>query len=170
MAVTPDLLTTYRAPRRVLRRQLGMGVREDRALAYLMIACGLIFLAQWPRLLRAAAASPEVPLEALMGAALLGWGIIAPLFFYLLAGLCHLIARALGGRGSWYSARLALFWTLLAVAPLWLLYGLVDGLAPSGPVTALAGAGLLAVFLALFAAALVEAEREKGVEFDEGVT
>ncbi len=159
MGVTADILATYRAPRRVVRRQLDQGQREERALVYLMLACGLIFIAQWPRLAREAALTPGVPFDALVGAALLGWLFVMPLVFYTLAGLSHLVARAFGGQGSWFGARLALFWALLCTAPVWLVQGLVAGVAGAGPLLALAGVAVVAAFCILWAAALREAER-----------
>ena len=64
--------------------------------------------------------------------------------FYLLAALGHLAARLFGGRGSFFGARIALFWALLAVTPLMLLQGLVAAFI--GP-----GAGLTAIGLLVFA-------------------
>ena len=55
MAVTTDIMRTWRGPRTVMRDLLNHGQREDRALAYLMAACIMIFIAQWPRLSRIAA-------------------------------------------------------------------------------------------------------------------
>lgn len=170
MAITPQIFETYRAPQRVLRRLLDQGTREDRALVLLMLACGIIFVAQWPRLARMANGDANVPLEAMLGAALLGWGFIAPLFFYLLAGIAHVLARLVGGRGSWYSARLSLFWTMLATAPLWLIHGLVAGFAPDGLLISVVGGVVLIAFVWIWGATMLEAERKIGVEFDEGVT
>ncbi|WP_095589599.1 YIP1 family protein [Actibacterium ureilyticum] len=146
MAVTTDIFRSWRAPRDVLRRRLQGGVREDRALAILMAACALVFVAQLPRLARLAHLSDEIPLQALLSGALLGWVFLAPLFFYALAAVSHLIARALGGRGSWFGARLALFWALLAASPVWLFQGLVAGFIGPGVVLS-AVSGLLAVLL-----------------------
>jgi hypothetical protein len=134
-------------------------VGEGRALAYLMSASALIFVAQWPRLSREAYLQPEVPLEARLGAALLGWLFMAPLFFYALAALSHLAARVMGGRGSWLAARLALFWTLLAVAPGFLFHGLVAGFIGPGPALTVTGALLLGGFVLHWIFALAEAER-----------
>lgn len=170
MAITPQILETYRAPRRVIRRQLSAGHREDRALAILMLACAIIFISQWPRLAREAADYPSVPLSARIGGALLGWGFIAPLFFYALAALARLVARPFGGHGDWFSARLALFWTLLATAPLWLLHGIVGVLAGPGQALNLMGAIVLAAFAMLWGATIREAESKNAVEFDERVT
>ena len=158
MGLAADILATYRSPRAVMRRQLAMGVREDRALMYLIFACGLIFVSRWPALRRQAFLDDTVPFEALMGGALLGWIFIAPLVLYALAALGRLGARALGGKGSWYSARLALFWALLAAAPLWLLNGLVAGFLGSGPQLTVTGILALAVFLLFWGVNLHQSE------------
>ena len=158
MAVTSDIAATYRGPGRVVRRLLEMGQREDRALAFLMAGCVLVFVAQMPRLAREAHETGQ-ELNMLMGASLLAWVIFAPILFYVIAALSHLLARLVGGRGDWYGARLALFWALLAAAPVLLLHGLVAGLI--GPGTALDTVGGLAlgVFLWFWLAGLRQAER-----------
>jgi hypothetical protein len=146
MAVTLDILRAWRAPRTLIREKLGQGVREDRALAVLMGACLLFFVAQWPRLSREAFLHPEVPLDARMGGALMGWVFIAPLLFYAVGAGSHLVARVLGGKGTWFSARLALFWALLAVSPLVLLNGLVAGFIGEGPGATVVGVLVLLGF------------------------
>lgn len=147
MSVSRDIVASYRDPAPVLRRRTAGGPREDRALAILMAACLLIFVSQWPRLAREAYFDPGIPFEARLGAALLAWLFIVPLVLYLLGALSHRALRLLGARGSWYDARLALFWALLAAAPLWLLNGLVAGfIGPSLQLT-LVGAVALAAFL-----------------------
>lgn len=87
MALTTDILASYRRPRTVLRRLQG-DRREARILVYLMLGCGLIFIAQWPRLAREAHLDEEVPLDALLAGALFAWVFIAPLVFYALGGSC----------------------------------------------------------------------------------
>lgn len=159
MSVTNDIVLTYRAPRRVMRRKLAGGSREDRVLATLMGACVLIFVAQWPVLSRQAFLDPTVPLEARLGAALLAWLFFVPLAAYLIAAATHVLARLLGGRGTWFGARLALFWALLAASPLWLLNGLVAGLVGPGPALTLVGAVAFGVFLVFWGVGLWEAER-----------
>lgn len=158
MPVTTDISATYRGPRRVMQRLLEMGQREDRALAFLMTACGIVFVAQLPRLAREAHLTGQ-ELNMLLGGTLLAWVVIAPLIFYLLAGLSHVIARLLGGQGDWYGARLALFWSLLSSTPLMLLHGLVAGFVGPGP--ALQGVGVLwlGVFLWFWISSLLQAER-----------
>lgn len=158
MPVTTDILRSYRAPGGVIRRHLAAGQREDRAVAFLMGACAVIFVAQWPRLQREAVLNPDAPpLDAQLGGALMGWLFIAPVLAYGLAALSHMVARVLGGqRGSWYGARLALFWTMLATSPLFLLQGLVAGFLGAGPAMTVTGSLLSLAFLLIWAAALRE--------------
>ena len=70
-----------------------------------------------------------------------------------------MVARALGGRGSWYGARMALFWSLLASSPLVLLNGLVAGFVGAGPGLTLVGLAWVGVFLWFWFAGLRVAER-----------
>ena len=170
MSVTRDIVRTYRAPRQVMRRHLAGPKNEGRVLVYLMLGCLLIFVAQWPRLSREAYLDPSIPLEARIGGALLGWIFIAPLFFYFLAWVSHGVARLLGGQGSGYGARLALFWALLAVSPLWLLYGLASGFLGGGPQLALLGLPALLLFVAFWGIGLREAELPYSVEGRGGTT
>ncbi len=131
MAITRNIAATYRGPGRVMRRLLEMGAREDRALAYLMGACALVFVAQLPRLSREAHLTGQ-DLNMLMGATLMAWIFIAPLALYAIALLARGIGRILGGNGTAYGARLALFWALLASSPLILLHGLTAGFVGPG--------------------------------------
>jgi hypothetical protein len=158
MPVTTDIVRSYSAPGGVMRRHLAAGLREDRAMAFLMGACAIIFIAQWPRLQREATLNPDAPpLDAQLGGALLGWIFIAPLLAYGLAALSHMIVRLLGGsRGSWYSARLALFWTMMATSPLFLLQGLVAGFIGPGPAMTVSGLALLLAFFVIWGACLRE--------------
>lgn len=160
MAITTEILRTYRAPREVMRNLLADGPREDRAIAYLMGACFVIFVAQWPRLQREALANPEgPPLDALLAAALFGWLFLAPLIFYGLAALSHVVARLLGGQGTWWRSRMALFWTLLAISPLMLLNGLVAGFVGEGLELQITGGVTLLAFAAIWGISLSEAEK-----------
>ena len=160
MSVTANVVQSWRDPRAVMRRLLAGGRREDRALMFLMGACFVIFLAQWPRLARLAHETDEVPLQAMLGGALMGWMFIAPLFLYAMAAglriLMVMILRPIG----WFEARLALFWALLAASPLWLLNGFLHGLVGPGLVTGIIGLGILAAFFWLLAQMLATAALE----------
>ena len=160
MAITQNISATYRGPGRVVRRLLDMGQREDRALAYLMAGCLLVFVAQLPRLAREAHFSGE-DLDMLMGASLLAWIFIAPLLLYTLAALSHLVAKLFRGQGTHYGARLALFWALLASSPLILLNGLVAGFIGPGVQLQVVGMLWLGVFSWFWISGLIAAEREQ---------
>jgi hypothetical protein len=159
MAITTNISATYRGPGRVMRRLLEMGQREDRALAYLMAACGLMFLGQLPSLARQAHIAGE-DLDMMMGGALMAWIVFAPLGLYFVAFLTHLFARfVFRGKGSFYGARLALFWALLAAAPLFLLVGLVAGFLGQGLEWRIVGAIWLLCFLWFWIRGLMIAEQ-----------
>lgn len=161
MSVTGDILRAYRAPRATFRARLGPAPREDRALVILIVACLIVFVAQWPRLQRQAIETGG-DFQMLVGGALFGWLFIMPLFAYLVGTLSHLVGRAAGGAGSYYAARLALFWALLVASPLWLLSGLVAGLVGPGLVLDLVGAVALAAFLVHWSLNLWVAEAGDG--------
>jgi hypothetical protein len=159
MSVSQDMVATWRRPRAVMRKLLAMGQREDRALAFLFAACALIFIAQLPRLSREDTLMPdEVPLQAELATTLFAWLLIWPLLFYGIGSISHLIARAFKGRGTFYTARLALFWALLASTPAWLFHGLVAGFIGPGPGLQIAGVIVLGSFLTFWSICLREAE------------
>ncbi|MEZ5722672.1 MAG: YIP1 family protein [Paracoccaceae bacterium] len=153
-----DIAEAYRRPAPVFRRRLGEAPREDRALAVLMAACLMVFVAQWPRLQRLAFETGE-DFEPMVGGALFAWMFVVPLAAYALGTLTHVAARLVGGRGSAYGARFALFWALLVASPLWLLSGLVAGFIGEGPQLALVGAVALGAFLVHWTLNLWTAER-----------
>src|SRR5690606_16239719 len=129
MAVTDDILATYRGPGRVARRLLAGERHEARALAYLLAGLIVAYVALLP-------------------------------LFYGLAALSRLVARAFGGRGSYFAARIVLFWAFLAATPLMLLRGLVAGLAGPGPGLVAVSVLVFAVFLWFWLAGLAVAEGE----------
>ncbi len=159
MSVSRDMVATWVRPRAVMRKLLAMGPREDRALAFLFAACILIFVAQLPRLARADALTPdEVPFQAELATTLFAWLLVWPLLFYGIGSITHLGAKLLKGRGTFYTARLALFWSLLASTPAWLFQGLVAGFIGPGPGLQLAGVIVLGSFLIFWSVCLREAE------------
>lgn len=161
MAVTRDIVATYRGPGRVVARLLALGPREDRALAFVMAFCTMAFVAQLPALARKAHLE-GTDLDMLMGGALLGNVMILPLVLYTVAWISHLLARAFRGRGSSYGARLALFWAGLASSPLILLNGLVAGFIGPGPALSLVGFVWLVVFAWFWLAGLRRVEWPTG--------
>ncbi|MEL6169468.1 MAG: YIP1 family protein [Pseudomonadota bacterium] len=160
MSAALDILRTYRAPREVIRRRGSGSPREDRALVTLLSACAVMFLGMLPVVQRQALEDPTTPFDARLGGALMAWLFIVPLALYLIAALSRLVARMMGGRGTWYQARIALFWALLAAGPLWLFYGLLYGLAGLQPVTTAAGTLWLAAFLVFWGIGLYTLEED----------
>lgn len=157
-----DMVRSLRAPRRVIRGLGVAGVREPWLLMVLMLACALVFVAQWPRLARAAHLDPSIPLDARLAGALFAWVFLAPLFFYGMAALLALVLR-LVVRASGASVRLALFWALLVASPVMLLQGLVAGMIGPGAQAGLVAALAALVFVAVLVAGLrvaVEDARE----------
>ena len=134
MSVTLDILRTWKGPAPVVARHLSGPRREDRAFAILMAGCLMVFVGALPRLARDAALSGEGFLRDATYA-FVGWMVVWPLAFYLVAALSALVVRGAG----LYGARVALFWALLASSPAALLYGLAVGLAGPGPGAQAAG-------------------------------
>ncbi|HCQ64772.1 MAG TPA: YIP1 family protein [Rhodobacteraceae bacterium] len=158
MSVVLDIAEAYRRPASVFRRRLGVAPREDRALAILMAACLLVFVSAWPVMQRKAIETGE-EFEMLIAGTLFVWLFLMPLLAYTLGTLSHGLARLVGGRGSGYSARFALFWALLVASPLWLLWGLTQGFVGPGVQEKLVGAVALGAFLVHWSLNLWTAER-----------
>ena len=158
MPISRDIARSYVRPRAVVAEKLAAGRREDRVLAYVMGACLLLFVAQWPVLARAAHLEDGPPLDARLGGALLGWLMIAPLFFYIVAAVIHALAWVVGGKGTWFTARLGLFWTLLATTPLMLLNGLVSGFFGQGAEQMIVGTLVVLGFFWIWINAIIVTE------------
>lgn len=152
MAVTTDIVASWRNPRASVRRHLDRGVSEPFAFTLLLVFLIVAFVAQWPQASREAfladepSAAPRILARA--------FAVLATLpLWYGLAALSRLVSRALGGQGSWYSARIALFWALASVSPLMLLQGLVAGMIGPGPgyfaVTTIVGLAFLYLWLSM---------------------
>ena len=158
MSITTDLVATWTRPRVILRQHLARGQSEPFALSFLLVFLVLAFVGQWPIAAREAFLAGEPSATPRIIAVAYGVLLLIPVA-YLVAALSHLVARALGGQGSWYGARIALFWALAAVGPLFLLQGMVAGMIGPGPaltaVTVLVGVAFLWLWIIL----LREAER-----------
>ncbi|MGH1413091.1 MAG: YIP1 family protein [Pelagimonas sp.] len=131
MALSSDIVATYRGPGKVIARLLAIGPREDRALVFVMAAAFVMFVAQWPGLAREAHLGGEALVLA-MGKTFVITVFGLPLGLYFVGFVTHWMARALGGQGTPFASRLALFWAFLAMSPLLLFYGLVAGFVGPG--------------------------------------
>ncbi len=154
MSLVSNLVRTYRAPGTVIDGLDRQGLREPQVLFFALLSCGLIFVAQWPGLSRAAALDPAVTLEQRMGGALFGVMFMLPLLLYALAGLIQLVLRVAVAPIAGLRVRLALFWSLLSVTPLMLLHGGLGGFLGAHPAVNLFGFVVAASFLYILGAGL----------------
>ncbi len=154
MSLVSNLLRTYRGPGTVIADLDRQGIREPQVLFFGLLACGLVFVAQWPGLSRAAALDPSVTLEQRMGGALFAVMFILPLLLYALAGLIQLVLRLVVVPVAGLRVRLALFWALLSVTPLMLLQGGLGGFLGVNPVVTLFGFVVAVSFLYILGAGL----------------
>lgn len=160
MSLSGDILRMYRAPRAVVRDLLAQGQREDRALMFIMLFGVLNFLAQLPRVQRAAHLNPDVVFQEQMGGVLFASVFAMPLLAYGIAALLHLAMRAFRRPSTWFTARLVLFWSLLSVAPLSLIQGMLQGFVGVGGAGTFFGFAVAAVFLWFLIAGFREAALE----------
>lgn len=158
MSLIPDIVESWRAPGRVLRRHLDRPRSEAFAFTFLFTFLLVAFVAQTPYAARLVHLQPEVPMSQRLFAVFLGLIATIPLW-YGLAAASRLVARLMGGQGSWYSARMALFWALVTVTPAMLLMGLSLGFLGQGGQTNALGAVVGLAFLVLWGLMLREGER-----------
>lgn len=156
MSITRDIGRTWWGHRAVVRAHLARGRSESFLFTFLFVFLVLTFVAQYPRLSRISLENPEIPLAPQLLGLAYGLLLFLPLA-YGLAALSHLVLRGLGARaGSWYGARLALFWSLVACAPVVLLQGLTFGIIGAGAQSLLVGVVALTAFVVFWVLALVE--------------
>tara|TARA_B100000787_G_C16062394_1_gene236140 strand:+ start:168 stop:593 length:426 start_codon:yes stop_codon:yes gene_type:complete len=141
-----------------MARLLYVGQREDRAFAMLMGGCMILFMAQWPFRARQAHLNGENLTDYIQHDAL-GLIFLMPLMAYGIAALLRLVSRIFKAKADFYSARLALFWALLASSPTLILAGIVKGFIGLGPENSIAGALWMTVFLWVLVNSLIEAEQ-----------
>ncbi len=147
MSLSRNIARSYRDPGGVVRGIATADLREPQVLFFALLACGLIFVAQWPGLSRAAALDPSITLEQRMGGALFGVMFMLPLLLYALAALLQGALRVLKPAVPGIMVRLALFWSLLSVTPLMLLHGALSAFPALDGVSRVAGFAVAAVFL-----------------------
>lgn len=146
MALTSDIVATYKGPSRVIGRFLGQGRNEVRALLFVLIAGLLMFIAAAPYQAREAQLNPDGPLEVRLYWSAFLFIFIIPLLLYGLAALIWMVSKVARMPVSGYEVRFTLFWALLASTPVLLLLGLVAGMIGQGAQLQLVGFIWLAVF------------------------
>ncbi len=169
-SVAGEIPRAWGNPRAAMRRQMGIGDWEGRALTYLLIGAVLWSLANLPVANARGGLSDEAAgngLAVLIAARVfqIAIGVLTTTLVMLVAAaLTRLVARLFGGQGSWSGARLALGWSFLACAPLALLAAIVTAAAlGTGTPVLVEAAGLATlaaqiVLLYVWSASLAEAE------------
>ncbi len=158
MALTQDILATYRGPGRVVSRFLAQGRNEVRALLFVLIAGVLMFVAVMPYQAREAQLDPEVPLQARLYWSAFFYILIVPILVYLFAALIWVLAKIARRGITGYQIRFTLIWALLAATPVTLALGLVAGFVGPGLPLQLLGVIWLAIFGWFWASGLLQAE------------
>lgn len=164
MSVTRDIVGAYRGFGASMRRQLAGNVGEERILAYGVIASLIIFIARAPGLITASKAAAAATEDDVTWVAIFSTNLVVSFFFGLLmlygiAGLSHVIAKIFGGKGSFYSARLAFFWVLLVISPATLVSTAIRTALPLPWVEILVTTALTALFLYGWIVSLIVAEK-----------
>ena len=157
MALTADILESWRHPRVVIRRLAARGRSEPFVLSFLLVFLLLAFTARAPSVAREVAATPNGSLYPSLFGVALGTLALIPVF-YLLAALGHLTAKLMGGTGGYFEGRLALFWALTCTTPAILLDGLVHAFALGSHVLPVFDFLTFLVFIGLYTVMLREVE------------
>ena len=126
MSVVTNICQTYYMPVKTYSKLFRSGPSEKKNLAYLVFACIISFVAEWPAQSRQAFINKQ-PVDELMGAILLSNLFLLPLIFYLVSVIIYLCAKILRSSILAAELRLIIFWAYLAATPILLLVGLVEG-------------------------------------------
>ena len=138
MSVVSNVLYTYRSPSKAFERMYASPANEATSLGYLMGACFLTYVSQWPHLARQAHLE-EFNLQTSLAASLLAWLLIAPLLLYTLALVLYFFHKFFKGSKSSAQIRMGLFWSFLAATPIMMLFGLVKGFLGDGTAESIVG-------------------------------
>ena len=104
MAVTSDIVATYRGPGKVMSGLLAQGRNEVRVLMFALMAGLLIFVALSPYQARAAHLDPEGPLAVRQYWSAFFWIFVMPMLLYGLAAMVWAISRIAGQRLTGFRA------------------------------------------------------------------
>ncbi|MEP3440125.1 MAG: YIP1 family protein [Sulfitobacter sp.] len=158
MALTSDIVATYRGPSKVVSRFLAQGRNEVRALLFLLIAGILMFVASTPYQAREAELDPDIPLLARLYWSAFLYIFILPILLYAFSGVIWILACIARRNVTGYQIRFTLIWALLASTPVLLLMGLTAGFIGPGVQLQAVGFVWIAVFGWFWAAGLLSAD------------
>ena len=138
MSVVSNVFYTYRSPSKAFELMYARPANEATSLGYLMGACFLTYIAQWPYLARQAHLE-ELNLQTSLAASLLAWLLIAPLLLYTLSLVVYFFHKVFKGSKSSAQIRMGLFWSFLAATPIMMLLGLIKGFLGDGAAESIVG-------------------------------
>lgn len=164
MTVTREIVRAYRGFGASMQRQIDSGVTEGRILAYGVFASLITFVARAPSLIKVSQVAAATASENVSWVAIFSTNLITSFFFgllllYGLAAISHIIAKAFGGKGSFFLARLALFWSLLVISPLALISTVIKTAFPFAALETTLSIALTVMFVFAWITSLIIAEK-----------
>lgn len=141
-----------------INARLAARPRDAELLVWGLVAALIGFVAGLPDALRQASSAADRDMATgLLATRLFGAVFVMPLFLFCLSGLSHALARLAGGKGSYWAARVALFWAVLVSLPLVLVNGFAAAWAPARVISVISVLTFVA-FLWVWARFLAEVE------------
>jgi hypothetical protein len=159
MALTQDIIATYKGPGRVVSRFLAQGRNEVRSLLFVLITGMLMFVASAPYQARLAELDPDVPFLARIYWSAFFYIMMMPILIYAFAAIIWGLSRIARRQVTGYEVRFTLIWALLASTPVMLLMGLIAAFIGAGIQLQIVGFVWMAVFGWFWAAGLLNADR-----------
>ena len=165
-SLTGRILMAHKDRRAAMRRLLVHGRGESEALFFVMLAAGIWFVADIPRVILGLERSgaPDLDVQGAVTSWLITVVVIVTLLRYILSMLSRWGAKAFGGTGTHLGARYAQFWSALITAPLLFPVGILYSAALTTgsdevyQIAQWAQTGVQVIFLWFWAEALAEAE------------
>ena len=156
-SLTTSILQAWKDIRASMRAQMALPKDESRLLFYLFLGCALGFVAGLPQALaQARLIEEEGAVTGVIMGRLFASIFVAPLALYGISALATLITRLMGGNGSFFTGRLALFWAILVSLPVLLLSGALGATPLSPNVIGWISFAAYAVFLWIWSECLAE--------------
>ena len=115
-----QVIGAFRDIRASFEAQMSAGYGEERLLAYVAIACLLAFVAGLPAGVRDGTFADDGQfLPGLIAGRFVAMVLFGPLFLYGVAALSHIVSVwTFGGKGDYFRARVAFFWSLVLGIPI----------------------------------------------------
>ncbi|GHA42025.1 hypothetical protein GCM10008927_03100 [Amylibacter ulvae] len=152
MSLVGDIFQSVFTPRKIMRKQMDVGIREEQTLFYALFFGAMHLVSQMPNI-AVKATKTEQSIANLTAMQFASSVFITPLVIYGIALVFHFIMRAFNGAGLGVQTRRAVFWAAIVSVPFMLISGIVNSVAPfyyvlvAGVITTLVFAWVLAANL-----------------------